>query len=70
MSQPQFGPCPPRLVDLKKEIAASYPDFEARVTKAWAELLVELDKVTKEIASEGSQVSIYRHAVQTRRQLT
>lgn len=57
MSQPQFGPCPPRLVDLKKEIAASYPDFEARVTKAWAELLVELDKVTKEIASEGSQVS-------------
>ncbi|KAI0749829.1 DUF1479-domain-containing protein [Daedaleopsis nitida] len=55
MSQPQFGPCPPRLVDLKKEIAASYPDFEARAIKAWGEILVELEKVTKEIAQEGSQ---------------
>ena len=56
MSQPDFGPCPPRLVDLKKQIAASYPDFEARVTKAWGEILVELEKVTKEIAAGGSQV--------------
>ena len=53
---PQFGPCPPRFSDLKKEIAASYTDFEAGVTKAWGEILAELDKVTKEIASQGSQV--------------
>ncbi|KAH9945206.1 uncharacterized protein BXZ73DRAFT_86740 [Epithele typhae] len=52
---PQFGPCPPRMADLKKEIAASYPDFEAGVTRAWGEILVELEKTTKEIASQGSQ---------------
>ena len=57
MSTPQFGPCPPRFVDLKKEIAASYPDFEANATKAWGEILAEAEKVTKEIASEGSKVS-------------
>ena len=54
---PQFGPCPPRFADLKKEIAAAYPDFEAGVTKAWGEILVELEKTTKEIAASGSQVS-------------
>ncbi|KAH9902605.1 DUF1479-domain-containing protein [Cubamyces lactineus] len=51
----ELGPCPPRFVELKKEIAGSYPDFEARVTKAWGEILQELEKVTKEIASKGSQ---------------
>ncbi|TFK91415.1 DUF1479-domain-containing protein [Polyporus arcularius HHB13444] len=55
MSTPQFGPLPPRFVDLKKEIAASYPDFEANVTKAWGEILAEAEKITKEIASQGSQ---------------
>ncbi|KAI0775032.1 DUF1479-domain-containing protein [Trametes elegans] len=51
----ELGPCPPRLVELKKEIAGAYPDFEARATKAWGEILQELDKVTKEIANGGSQ---------------
>ena len=53
----ELGPCPPRFVELKKEIAGSYPDFEARVTKAWGEILQELEKVTKEITGKGSQVS-------------
>lgn len=56
----ELGPCPPRFVELKKEIAAAYPDFATRVTKAWGEILQEVDKATKEIASQGSQV---RHRV-------
>ena len=52
----EFGPLPPRFAELKKEIAASIPDFEARATKAWGEILVELDKATKEIAAKGSAV--------------
>lgn len=52
----ELGPCPPRFVELKKEIAAAYPDFATRVTKAWGEILQEVDKATKEIASQGSQV--------------
>ena len=54
---PEFGPLPPRFSELKREIIASYPDFEARVTKAWGEILAELDKATKEIAAQGSSVS-------------
>ncbi|EKM54672.1 uncharacterized protein PHACADRAFT_258661 [Phanerochaete carnosa HHB-10118-sp] len=54
MSQPVFGPCPPRFAEIKRQIAVSYPDFETRVTKAWVDLLSELDKVTEEIASQGS----------------
>ncbi|EJF64698.1 hypothetical protein DICSQDRAFT_99988 [Dichomitus squalens LYAD-421 SS1] len=49
-----FGPLPPRFAELKKEIVGSYPDFEARATKAWGEILVELDKATKDIAAQGS----------------
>jgi hypothetical protein len=36
---------PPRFVDLKRSIASSYPDFEARATGAWREIITELDKV-------------------------
>lgn len=54
---PEFGPLPPRFTELKREIIASYPDFEAHVTKAWSELLPELDGITKEIAVRGSSVS-------------
>lgn len=57
MSKFDFGPLPPRFADLKKEIAASIPDFEARATKAWGEILAELDKATKEIAAKGPAVS-------------
>ena len=57
-SAPEFGPLPPRFTELKKEIIASYPDFEARATKAWGEILAELDKATKEIAAQGSSVRL------------
>ena len=53
----EFGPLPPRFAELKKEIVASYPDFEARATKAWGEILADLDKVTRDIAAQGSAVS-------------
>ena len=53
---PTFGPCPPRFVDIKKDISNSYPDFQNRVTASWIDILSELVKVTKEIASQGSQV--------------
>ena len=49
-------PLPPRFADLKREIASSYPDFEQRVTKAWAEIIDQLNETTKEIAKEGSEV--------------
>jgi len=48
---------PARFADLKKTIATSYPNFEENVTKAWAEILLELDKVTKTIKAEGVDVS-------------
>ncbi len=53
---PLFGPCPPRFAEIKKDIANSYPDFHERVTAAWNDLLGELDKVTQEVARQGSQV--------------
>ncbi|KIP06972.1 hypothetical protein PHLGIDRAFT_90163 [Phlebiopsis gigantea 11061_1 CR5-6] len=55
MAQPDFGPCPPRFADIKRQIAASYPDFEERATKAWADILAELDKATTDIAHWGSE---------------
>ena len=47
---------PPRFVDLKRLIASSYPDFEARATTAWREIITELDKVTNVIKEEGLNV--------------
>ncbi|KAI0316742.1 hypothetical protein OF83DRAFT_1059849 [Amylostereum chailletii] len=47
---------PPRFADLKREIADSYPDFEAQVTRAWIEILEQLKDSTAEIAKEGPAV--------------
>ncbi|KAF7327380.1 hypothetical protein MKEN_00315700 [Mycena kentingensis (nom. inval.)] len=45
-----------RFLEIKATIAAENgPDFEAKVTKAWSELLGELDGATKAIAKEGPQ---------------
>ena len=52
MSLPQ-----PSSVDIKRSIASSYPDFEARATTAWHEIIDELDKVAKVIKEEGVNVS-------------
>ncbi|KAI0059235.1 DUF1479-domain-containing protein [Artomyces pyxidatus] len=47
---------PLRFVDLKREIAASYPDFEARVTRAWTEVLQQLEETSKAVVAEGSNI--------------
>ncbi|KAJ7760633.1 hypothetical protein DFH07DRAFT_816198 [Mycena maculata] len=48
------APLPPRFTEIKRTIAATNPDFEQNVTKAWIEVLAELDKVTTLITKEGS----------------
>ncbi|KAH8091346.1 DUF1479-domain-containing protein [Cristinia sonorae] len=53
---PEMGPCPPRFVEIKQKIAGLYPDFQERVTKAWNEVLEELDQATTEIATQGSNI--------------
>ncbi|KAJ3528321.1 hypothetical protein NM688_g8015 [Phlebia brevispora] len=54
---PPLGPCPPRFVELKKQIAESFgPDFEERVTRAWREILNELKDATESIAKQGSDI--------------
>ncbi|CAK5269425.1 unnamed protein product [Mycena citricolor] len=45
---------PPRFADLKREIASANPNFEQNLTRAWGELLVELEKATSDIAAQGS----------------
>ncbi|KAJ7503546.1 hypothetical protein B0H11DRAFT_2170795 [Mycena galericulata] len=47
-------PLPPRFAELKRTIAVANPNFKQDITKAWNEVLAELDKVTKVIAKEGS----------------
>ncbi|KAG9225114.1 hypothetical protein CCMSSC00406_0007475 [Pleurotus cornucopiae] len=44
----------PRFIAIKKDIAASHSAFEEQITKAWAEIIAELDEVTKAIASQRS----------------
>ena len=44
------------MADIKRSIAASYPDFEARATTAWREIIEELNKVTSVIKEEGVNV--------------
>ncbi|KAG6914833.1 hypothetical protein DXG01_015054 [Tephrocybe rancida] len=48
-------PLPPRFADLKREIAASYPKFQERATKAWGEIIAELKVVNAEIAEAGPE---------------
>ncbi|KAH6909282.1 hypothetical protein BKA70DRAFT_1278064 [Coprinopsis sp. MPI-PUGE-AT-0042] len=45
---------PPRYAELKKQIAASYPDFEQNATRAWREITEELNKFAETIQKEGS----------------
>ncbi|KAJ6596183.1 hypothetical protein DFH09DRAFT_1134327 [Mycena vulgaris] len=48
------APLPPRFSEIKRSIAAQNPNFEQDLTKAWTEVLTELEQVTKTIAKEGS----------------
>ncbi|KAJ7885220.1 hypothetical protein B0H13DRAFT_2235304 [Mycena leptocephala] len=43
-----------KLQVIKHAIASTNPNFEQHLTKAWNEVLAELDKVTKIIAKEGT----------------
>lgn len=52
-------PLPARFSDLKREIAAAYPDFEERATRAWIEIIEQLKDVTTDIANNGSEVGTY-----------
>ncbi|KAG5644640.1 hypothetical protein DXG03_008022 [Asterophora parasitica] len=47
------APLPARFADLKRDITASYPDFEERITKAWGEIIAELQAVNAQIAQGG-----------------
>ena len=38
---------PQASLDIKLSIASSYPDFEARATTAWHEIIKELDKLAE-----------------------
>ncbi|KAJ7082858.1 hypothetical protein B0H15DRAFT_851751 [Mycena belliarum] len=48
------APLPPRFTEIKRGIAAANPNFEQDLTKAWNEVLAELDRVSKTIVKEGS----------------
>ena len=48
---------PQASVDIKRLIASSYPDFEARSTSAWHEIIKELDKLARVIKEDGGNVS-------------
>ncbi|KAG6853314.1 hypothetical protein C0991_005240 [Blastosporella zonata] len=50
----ESDPLPARFSDLKREIAASYPDFQKHATKAWGEIIAQLKVVTESIAQAGS----------------
>ncbi|KAF5387485.1 hypothetical protein D9757_006555 [Collybiopsis confluens] len=44
------------LLKLKQDIASLYgPDFSTRVTKAWAEIIEELGKVSERVSLKGSE---------------
>lgn len=53
----EIPPPPARFAELKKEIAGTYPDFEAKATKAWAEIIDALGETVAKIEKEGSDVS-------------
>jgi hypothetical protein len=43
-------------LDVKREIASSYPNFEARAIQAWHEIIAELAIVTEQIHDCGPNV--------------
>ncbi|TFK73248.1 DUF1479-domain-containing protein [Pluteus cervinus] len=44
---------PPRFADLKREIAESYPDFQERATRAWAEIVEQLEHTSETVVKTG-----------------
>lgn len=57
---PSVVPYPPWFSELKREIASSYPDFEARITQAWKEVIEDLSEATSKIHQAGPDVGSSR----------
>ncbi|KAA1467115.1 DUF1479-domain-containing protein [Dentipellis sp. KUC8613] len=56
MASEELNPhLPARFVELKQEIASTYPDFEQRVTRAWNEILEVLGRSTKVMVEKGTE---------------
>ncbi|KAJ3876883.1 hypothetical protein F5051DRAFT_504313 [Lentinula edodes] len=49
------APYTEHFLDIKRQIAESYPDFQARATQAWAEIISELVKVAETLSAKGSE---------------
>jgi hypothetical protein len=47
---------PPRFTEIKRAIASGSPNFKQDLTKAWKEVLDQLNEVTQTIAKEGTAV--------------
>ncbi|KAJ8095975.1 hypothetical protein PM082_015196 [Marasmius tenuissimus] len=47
-------PTPEHLLKIKKEIAESFPDFEANATKAWQEIIAEIAQTATKVSAAGS----------------
>ncbi|TEB23287.1 hypothetical protein FA13DRAFT_1916723 [Coprinellus micaceus] len=54
MSSGDLPPPPERFARLKKEIATTYLDFEAKATKSWGEIIAELGGAVASIEGKGS----------------
>ncbi|KAJ3827220.1 hypothetical protein EV361DRAFT_167826 [Lentinula raphanica] len=48
------APYAEHFLDLKRQIAETYPDFEARATQAWGDIINELDKMVATVSTQGS----------------
>ncbi|KAJ4463196.1 hypothetical protein C8J55DRAFT_494518, partial [Lentinula edodes] len=53
------APYTEHFLDIKRQIAESYPDFQARATQAWAEIISELGKVAEILSAKGSEVPLH-----------
>jgi D-ribose pyranose/furanose isomerase RbsD len=53
------APLPSKFADLKREIAASIPDFERKATQAWSEIISQLKSINEEIRKSSSEVAKY-----------
>lgn len=49
---------PAHFAEIKKEIAASYPDFEKNAIRSWGEILDELAKAAVTIKNGGPDVRL------------
>ncbi|KAJ3730940.1 hypothetical protein DFJ43DRAFT_1189621 [Lentinula guzmanii] len=49
------APYAEHFLNLKRQIAESYPDFQTRATQAWAEIIDELEKLAVTVSANGSK---------------